>query len=200
MARPSSPLTGVFPAVTLYQDKYRIESARLRDWDYSSRGWYFVTICTQNRACIFGDVVAGEVQLSAVGRIAKSELQELHLHYENVQVESFVVMPNHAHAIVMIDGDHSFSPNAKRYSPPAAGFVSPQAGSLSAIIRSYKAGVTRRCRELGLNQVIWQARFHDHLLRGDAVINAVRDYIRDNPANWGADKENPFSPSQPKHL
>lgn len=74
----------------------------------------------------------------------------------------------------------------------AAGFVPPHAGSLSAIIRSYKSGVTRRCGELGLGRAIWQPRFHDHLLRGDAVITAVRDYIRDNPAYWEADKENPF--------
>jgi REP element-mobilizing transposase RayT len=119
-------------------------------------------------------------------------MQALCLHYESVHVDSFVVMPNHVHAIVMIDGNHCFSPNPKRCAPPAAGFVSPRAGSLSAIIRSYKAGVTRQCRDLGLKRMIWQPRFHDHLLRGDTVIGAVRDYIRDNPANWGADKENPF--------
>lgn len=185
--------------MTLYQDKYRIESTRLRGWDYGTRGWYFVTICSQHRACIFGEVVAGEMQLSPAGGIAESELRGLHLHYDNVQVDSLVVMPNHVHAIVMIDGDHCFSPNAKPSLSFSAGFVSPQAGSLSAIIRSYKAGVTRRCGELGLARAIWQARFHDHLLRGDAVISAVRDYIRDNPENWGADKENRFSPSQPKH-
>jgi len=183
--------------VTVYQDKYRIESSRLGDWDYGSRGWYFVTICSQNRTCVFGEVVAGEIHLSEVGRIAHSQLQELYLHYESVNLDSFVVMPNHVHAIVMIDGDHCFSPNAKGRSPRPPGFVSPQAGSLSAIIRSYKAGVTRRCGELGLERAIWQPRFHDHLLRGDAVINAVRDYIRNNPANWGADKENLFWPSQP---
>jgi len=176
--------------VTLYQDKYRIESARLGGWDYASRGWYFVTICAQNRRCIFGEVVSGEVRLSPIGRVAESELRGLHLHYEKVLVDSHVVMPNHVHMIILIDGDHGFSPDAKPR-PPRATF-SPQAGSLSAIIRSYKAGVTRKCRELGLGPVIWQPRFHDHLLRGDAVISAVRDYIRDNPANWGADKENRF--------
>jgi hypothetical protein len=76
----------------------------------------------------------------------------------------------------------------------ASGFASPQAGSLSAIVRSYKAGVTLKCRDLGLEQMIWQSRFHDHLLRGDGVISAVREYIRNNPANWGLDRENPFRP------
>ncbi|HKH98147.1 MAG TPA: transposase [Candidatus Sulfotelmatobacter sp.] len=186
--------------MTLYQDKYRIEPARLRGWDYRLRGWYFVTICTQNRACIFGEVSAGEVQLSVMGRIAASELHGLHAHYNNIEVDSFVVMPNHVHAIVMIDGDHGFSPNAKM-SPPSrvAAFASPLAGSLSAVIRSYKAGVTRRGRKLGLTQTVWQSRFHDHLLRGDKVISAVREYIRNNPAKWGADKENPFRPHPRLH-
>ena len=132
------------------------------------------------------------MQLSRVGQIAESELQTLPEHYGNVRIDEHVVMPNHVHAIVMIDGDHCFSPNPEVSLPrkmvPA--FTSPRAGSLSAIIRSYKAGVTRRCRETGEMPVIWQPRFHDHLLRGDMVISAVREYIRSNPANWQMDKEN----------
>jgi putative transposase len=179
--------------VILYQGKYRIESARFRDWDYRSRGWYFVTICARKHACIFGDVADGEIQLSRVGRIAESELKSLHMHYNNVQIDSLVVMPNHGHALVAIEGEHCFSPNL---SPPTSsttadsGCRPPRAGSLSAIIRSYKAGVTRTCGALGLSTCIWQPRFHDHILRGDAVISAVRDYIRNNPANWSKDKEN----------
>jgi REP element-mobilizing transposase RayT len=94
-----------------YLGKYRVEPARLRDWDYRARGWYFVTVCAHNRACIFGEIVHAEVRLSSVGRIAESELRNLPVHYENVQVDSFIVMPNHVHAIFAIDGDHSFSPN-----------------------------------------------------------------------------------------
>jgi REP element-mobilizing transposase RayT len=181
-------------AMSLYQDKYRIEPARLRGWDYRSRGWYFVTIGSSNRACLFGEIADSEVNLSLIGRIAESELQALSGHYDNVQIDEHVVMPNHVHAIVMIDGDHRFSPNVEASWPSqnVATFESPKAGSLSAIIRSYKAGVTLQCRDLGLSQVIWQSRFHDHLLRGDKVISGVRDYIRNNPANWGEDKDNPF--------
>jgi REP element-mobilizing transposase RayT len=181
--------------VILYRGKYRIESVRLRDWDYRSRGWYFVTICAQNHACIFGEIVDAEVRLSRIGLVAESELQSLHGHYDNVQLDAHVVMPNHVHAMVMIEGDHCFSSNAKmsvRVQNTASTFAPPLPGSLSAIVRSYKAGVTLKCRELGLQQTIWQSRFHDHLLRGDKVISAVRDYIRNNPAKWRADKENPF--------
>lgn len=184
-----------FGVMTLYQEKYRIESARLRDWDYSSRGWYFVTICAHGRARIFGEVVNCEVRLSRLGRIADSHLRTLPEHYSNVQVDAHVVMPNHVHAIIMIDGQHCFSPDATmrlRSPKTSSSFATPKAGSLSAIIRSYKAGVTLACRDLGLKQSIWQSRFHDHLLRGDKVISAVREYIRNNPANWEADKDNLF--------
>ena len=174
--------------MTLYQDKYRIESARFRGWDYRLRGWYFVTICTLQKAHILGEVIQGEMRLSRVGFIADSELQSLSSHYNNVEVNSHVVMPNHVHAIVAIEGAHAFSPNPKNL-PERAG-ISSAAGSLSAIVRSYKSGVTRRSRQLGIGQDIWQARFYDKLLRSDAIINAVREYIRNNPANWAEDSDN----------
>src|SRR5438034_6802350 len=104
--------------MALYQDKYRIESARLRDWDYRARGWYFVTICAANHACIFGDVVDGEMRLSQFGRIAESDLQTLHQHYDNAHIDEHIVMPNHIHAIVMIDGEHCFAPSVNM-SPPS---------------------------------------------------------------------------------
>jgi REP element-mobilizing transposase RayT len=176
----------------LFQAQGRIESTRLQDWDYRSRGWYFVTICTQRRRTILGQIIQNEIQRSQLGLIADSELRTLHDHYRNVHVDEHIVMPNHVHAIFMIDGEHYFSPDAKVTVPSRFrnSFTSPRAGSLSAIVRSYKAGVTRRCRELGLQQDLWQPRFYDHLLRGDKVISAVREYIRNNPANWPKDIEN----------
>lgn len=179
--------------MTLYQAKYRVESARLRGWDYRSRGWYFVTICTRNRANLFGEVIDQQVQLSRIGHIVASELQTLPKHYDNVTVDESVVMPNHVHTIIVIDGEHCFSPTAHMTLPFAAttsAFASPKAGSLSAIIRSFKSSVTRRCNEFAIRPVIWQARFHDHLLRGDKAIEAVREYSRNNPVNWSVDREN----------
>ena len=81
--------------MSLYQAKYRIEPARLRDWDYRSLGWYFVTICTQHRASIFGQVVRGQIELSRLGHIAYSELTNLPSHYLNVQIDAHIVMPLH---------------------------------------------------------------------------------------------------------
>ena len=95
--------------MTLFQNKYRIESTRLPTWDYRSRGWYFVTICTQSRRHILGTIVEDEVRLSPIGKIADAELRAVYMHYENVYVDEHIVMPNHVHAIFMIDGDHYFS-------------------------------------------------------------------------------------------
>jgi REP element-mobilizing transposase RayT len=174
--------------MTLYQKKYRIESARYTGWDYRARGWYFVTVCSHLNAHIFGEVVFGQMRFSQIGVIVESELHSLASHYKNVQVNTHVVMPNHVHAIITTEGDHSFSPNPQPMPQPTG--IWPSAGSLGAIVRSYKAGVTRRCRGLGLTQDIWQPRFYDKILRNDAIISAVRDYIRNNPANWSEDPEN----------
>jgi|HubBroStandDraft_6_1064221.scaffolds.fasta_scaffold485466_1 putative transposase len=98
-------------------------------------------------------------------------------------------MPNHLHAIIVIGGAHQYSPDPAAL--PAADSVRPQSGSLSAILRSFKAGVTYRCRALEIVNFAWQAGFHDHILRGNAAVNAVRDYIEKNPAHWEEDQENP---------
>jgi len=181
--------------MALYQEKHRVASTRLKGWDYRSRGWYFVTLCAQNHACVFGEIVEGEVQPSRLGLILESELRLLPTHYDKVEVDAQVVMPNHMHAIVVIEGEQCFSPRARMMPDENAGsgFISPKAGSLSALVRCYKSGVTRRCHELGLN-IACQSRFHDDLLRGDKVIAAVREYIRNNPVNWWIERTH-FAPS-----
>ena len=169
----------------LYQNKYRIESARCPGWNYRACGWYFVTICSHLNAHSFGEVICDQMRFSRIGAIADAELHTLASHYKNVQVNTHAVMPNHIHAIIMIEGDHSFSPNPRPMPPPTR--ISPTAGSLAAIIRSYKAGVSWRCRGLLLTGPIGQPRFYDTILRSDAIISAVREYIRNNPANWCED-------------
>ena len=178
--------------MTLYKGKYRIKSARYPGWDYRARGWYFVTICSYHQVHLFGEVHWGRMCLSQIGAIAESELLGLATHYKNVQLDSHVVMPNHVHAVIMIEGDHAFSPNPERLSRPPG--ILPAGGSLSAVVRSYKAGVTHRSRQMGFNQEIWQSRFYDKILRNDKIINAVREYIRNNPGNWCQDSESTISP------
>jgi putative transposase len=180
--------------MTLYQGKHRVETTRLQAWDYRSSAWYFVTICTRNRAGMLGTVCGGQAKLSAAGEIAAAELVALAKHYSHVVIDCFIVMPNHVHLILVLDGNHRYSvePGAsiERAVVRKPRFLPPLSGSLSAIIRSYKAGVTRRCRDIGLRDFGWQTRFHEHILRGNIAVNAVRDYIARNPVNWLKDQEN----------
>jgi REP element-mobilizing transposase RayT len=99
--------------MTMFENRYRIESTRLADWDYSSRGWYFVTLCTKDKKCYFGHAVDGQVMLSDADIIAETEMNAVSTHYLNVIIDRFVVMPNHLHAIVVIEGDHVYSPDGR---------------------------------------------------------------------------------------
>lgn len=161
---------------------------------YRSPGWYFVTVCTQNRACFFGGIMKGNLKLSPAGQIADSELQNISFHYSNVRLDSAIVMPNHVHAIIVIDGRCCYSaglgvhgvPDAPKLGAPAITML-----SLSSIVGSYKSGVTRLCKAHGFQNFAWQPRFYDHVLRTNVSVNAVRDYIQNNPANWIHDKDNP---------
>jgi REP element-mobilizing transposase RayT len=137
-------------------------------------------------------VVDGQIELSDAGVIAESELKSVSSHYENVIIDSYVVMSNHVHALVVIDGDHVYSPVGRI--PEAVAHVcqreTGQAPSLHEIVGSYKAGVSRICHARGISGFAWQARFHDHILRSNASLNAVREYIDHNPENWLLDPDN----------
>jgi putative transposase len=184
--------------MTLYKNAYRVETARLRDWDYRSPGWYFVTICTNAHRCTLGEISDGKIDLSAAGQIAKAELVRMPTHYANVCLDAYVIMPNHVHAIVILEDHHQFIPDAmprNDHERGSAPFVA-RLPSLSDVVGSYKAGVTRQCRVSGDHYFAWQPRFHDHILRGKASVAAVRDYIQNNPANWTKDAENPATISR----
>ena len=200
--RAASPRISRTAFMTLYRNTYRIESTRLRDWDYGSPGWYFVTVCMQKRACFFGGIKNGNLKLSLAGQIANSELQNISFHYSNVGLDSAIVMPNHVHAIIVIDGRGCYSADLGADGVPAGSKLgtpaTPKLGapaitmlSLSSIVRSYKSGMTRLCKAHGLQNFAWQPRFCDHVVRTNASLNAVRDYIQNNPANWIHDKDNP---------
>jgi putative transposase len=172
-------------SMTLFQDRYRVESARLVDWDYSSRGWYFVTLCTRDKECSLAHSVNGGIVLSDAGVIAEIEMKAISIHYSNVIIDRYVVMPNHVHTIVVVDGRHLHSPGHGVFQP-----TQTHQPSISVVIGGYKAGVTRKCHSQGIQDFCWQSRFHDRILRSNASVNAVRDYIDRNPQNWLEDPNN----------
>jgi putative transposase len=172
--------------MAMFQNRYRVESTRLANWDYS-RGWYFVTVCTKDKKCSLGQAVDGQIMLSDAGLIAEIEMKAVSSHYSNVIIDRYVAMPNHIHAIVVIEGDHVYSPVETRLAAAPVGAH----GRLPNIVGGYKAGVSRICHAKGIFGFAWQPRFYDHILRSNASVNSVRDYIDHNPQDWLLDPDNP---------
>lgn len=172
------------------------QSPRLSGYDYSQDGGYFVTICTQNRACLFGEVLDGQMRVNGFGQVVEEEWLQTAVLRPMVQLDAFVVMPNHIHGIIFIEGDVVGTRRAvslqRAYRPE--GFSRPISGSLSTIIRSFKSAVTKRINLMHgtPGALIWQGRFHDHIVRHDKALNAIREYILFNPERWDLDDENPM--------
>ncbi len=182
--------------MSLYKNKYRIESTRLKNYDYSQEGFYFVTICTKDRKLYFGDVVNKKMALSKIGKIADKYWAEIPNHFSHVKLDYYVVMPNHTHGILRIDyGDERLYDDVdnKKYNGkyPQMSKISPKQKSLSTIIRSYKSIVSKIVHTRYQEQnFVWQARFHDRIIRNDNELNRIRQYIIDNPKRWELDRNN----------
>ena len=184
--------------MTLFKNKYRSESARLRGWDYRNPGYYFVTICTRQREHFFGAVMGDDVQLSPIGEIAAQFWSEIPSHHKGIELDKWIVMPNHVHGIVIIRENavvgtlHATSLQPSQPQDNAKmSQISPKAGSLSVVIRSYKSAVSRWAGLNGYKNFAWQPRFYDHIIRDEKSLNNIRQYIFDNPLKWELDKENP---------
>ena len=185
-----------------FLNKYRIPSARLQNWDYGSNAAYFVTICTSNRACYFGQVADGKMVLSETGHFVNSEwLKTFDMRRDmNLTMGEYVVMPNHFHAIVMIGENEYNRRDVMRDGRDAMHRVStmhrvftnkfgPQSKNLASIIRGFKSSVTIRARKIDAD-FAWQSRFHDHIIRNPESFQRISNYIRTNPANWPNDQFN----------
>ena len=130
---------------TLFKDKYRIESIRLKHWDYCNPGFYFITICTKDRENIFGEIIDNKMVLNEYGHIVKYYLKQIRAHFRFVRIDSFIIMPNHVHLILQIKYAYKRRDVAmlRLYNGNAhtnkMSIISPKPGSISAIIRSYKS-------------------------------------------------------------
>jgi len=181
-----------------FKGKYRIESTRLKNWDYGWNAMYFVTICTKYRECFFGDVLDKKMVLNDMGKIVETEwLKTFEMRPDmNLELGDFIVMPNHFHAIIGIgendyntqrrDAMHCVSTNNETTIHSLNKF-GPQSKNLASIIRGFKIGVTKNVRLINQN-FAWQPRFHDHIIRNDHSFQKISEYIINNPMNWTADQ------------
>jgi putative transposase len=192
-----------------FQNKYRISSTRLQNWDYGWNATYFVTICTKNRVCYFGQIVETQcfaspykMKLSAIGEIVKTEwLKTFEMRPDmNLMMDEYVIMPNHFHAIVIIgeneynkrDAKHCVSTMTTATTTAATtndhiNQFGGQSKNLASIIRGFKIGVTKNARQIRAD-FAWQPRFHDHIIRNDKSFENIRKYINENQQNWNKDK------------
>ena len=191
--------------MSLFKNKYRIASARAPWWDYGRAAPYFITICTMNRENYLGDITDGKMQLSKAGVLADVLWHQIPQHAQNVELGAFVVMPNHIHGILTLNGHDgiddrrdkaclvSTGSNGDPVEPPAPlspsqqRFRNPGKNTVSSIIGGYKSAVSRHANRLGI-AMGWQSRFHDHIIRNDAEYQRINDYIESNPQNWNKDK------------
>ena len=165
--------------------------ARLSGFDYTSSHGYFVTICVRDRECIFGTVINDAVSLTRRGIVARDCWFDIPNHHPHVELDAFVIMPNHTHGIPLFVGD---SPVVATPAPPRAGLArGPAPGSLAAVIGSYKSAVTRNINRLrpGAGRGLWQDNYHEHVIRSDHARDRIREYVASNPLRWTLDAENP---------
>ncbi len=161
-------------------------SIRLQGYDYSKAGAYFVTICTLGRKCLFGNIVNGRMHLNAAGRIVAEEYLKTAAIRDNIELDEWVVMPNHFHGILVItDGG-----GTARRAPTMEQFGRPVSGSIPTIVRSFKSAVTKRINELHQTPgaKLWQRNYWENIVRNDAALNRIRKYIINNPIRWELDK------------
>jgi len=177
-------------------------SIRFKGYDYTQDGVYFVTICAWERECLFGDIADGIARLSEIGKIVREEWMRTPVLRSNVELDTFVVMPNHFHAIFGINnsvGAHCVRPNSQ----PPNGFekrahvsapLRRQPDSVGSIIAGFKSAVTKRINEQrGTPKVpVWQRNYYEHVVRDDNDLAAIRQYIADNPAKWTDDQHYPM--------
>lgn len=182
--------------MTIFKNTYRIESARLKDWDYSRYGYYFVTICTKDKQCFFGNIEGDRMQLSEIGKIAAEEWHNTGKVREKVKLDEWVIMPNHLHGIVIIQNDDKNvetygHTSQKPYIPSGDAFnASLRKTNLSNIIRGFKSASTKKILKKGFANFAWQSRFYDHIIRNEKELHEVRQYIVNNPLSWHLDEEN----------
>ena len=170
--------------------KPRRRSIRLQGFDYTQQGAFFVTICTENRGCLFGEIVNCGMRLNDAGRVALLVWEDIPVHFPHVELDATVVMPNHLHGVIVIASDPMRATHASPLPPNGSG---PARCSIGAIVGSYKSAVSKRINLMRgtPGMTIWQRNYYEHVIRDEGSLTKIRQYIMDNPERWDEDHENP---------
>lgn len=152
-------------------------SVRLKNYDYSKNGAYFITICIQNRACLLGEIIDDKMQLNAAGEMIQSVWDEIPQYYTGIEIDAFQIMPNHIHGILCL---------------------SESTLSLSDIVHRFKTLTTKKYIDgvkgnnwQPFDGKLWQRNYYEHIIRNEKSLSEIREYIVNNPFSWPKDKMNP---------
>lgn len=167
----------------------RRKNLRLRGYDYAQAGFYFVTVCAQDRICLLGEIIDGVMQLNSQGALVEQAWLDLPNHYPHVELDQFVAMPNHFHGILILTVGAGFKLAPTTDSNP----VPTKRHGLPEIVRAFKSFSARRINELrqtpGVS--IWQRNYYEHVIRDDADYQRIAEYVVNNPAKWTEDSLHP---------
>jgi REP element-mobilizing transposase RayT len=187
-------------------DIHHRHSIRLKEYDYSQAGLYFITICVKNNACLFGKITDGKICLSAIGAIADVLWHEIKNHAKNVELHEFVVMPNHIHGIIEITTDDGVGATVgaghalplppqpqtadvrATHALPQSRFQNQGKNTISSIVGSYKSAVSKHAHRLGFAEFAWQRNYWENIIRSSNDYTRIAQYIINNPINWNEDK------------
>lgn len=188
----------------------RRRAMRLRGYDYSQPGAYFVTICAQYRKCLFATIIDGKMQLNEIGQIVVECWNRMPQHFPSVELDGYVVMPNHTHGIIRLGIPEMKSPDVPEHIATRRGEVASPAlnnnsrkdevasPTLGKIMAYFKYQSTKRINQhRGMPRTrVWQRDYWDHVIRNDPDLQRLRQYIQNNPMQWELDQLHPNNPSR----
>jgi putative transposase len=178
---------------------HKRRSIRLPGYDYTQPGAYFITIDTHQRTCLFGEIAHGGMRLNECGEIARAEWLKTAEIRREIELDEFIVMPNHFHAIITImECGNGFVGAQRRCAPTHTPKSNVIPKSIGAIVRAYKSAVTYRINRIRRTPgtPVWQRNYWEHIIRDEHDLSRIREYIRNNPAQWETDMENGGHPGR----
>jgi len=170
--------------------KHHRRSIRLKGYDYSQPGGYYVTVVTYNRECLFGEIVDGKMILNELGRIVYDEWIKTAEIRDEIELDEFIIMPNHIHGIIFIVDNRRGN---RRVGAHGCAPLRRQPKSIGSIMAGFKSAVTKRLNKFRKTPgtPVWQRNYWEHIIRAENDLNKIREYIINNPLQWELDDENP---------
>ncbi len=166
-------------------------SIRLKNFDYTQAGAYFITICTNHKECLFGEIIEGSMQLNSAGVTIRDLWQAQALQFPSIVMDAFVVMPNHIHGIISTVGASLAAAQPALVAPAKVPSITDIVGAFkSRSTLAYIHGVNND-NWRGFDRRLWQRNYYEHIIRNDVSLTGIREYILNNPRQWELDCENP---------